>query len=40
MLERLKYLKDAKADLAFETTLAARNFARFLQECKTMAIYS
>jgi predicted ABC-type ATPase len=34
MLERLEYLKDAHANFAFETTLAARNFARFLGECK------
>ena len=35
MLERLQTLVKAKADFAFETTLAARNFARFLRECKT-----
>lgn len=35
MLERLQTLVKAEADFAFETTLAARNFARFLRECKT-----
>ncbi|WP_341738097.1 zeta toxin family protein [Microcoleus sp. CAWBG640] len=35
MLERLSTLVKAEADFAFETTLAARNFARFLRECKT-----
>ncbi|MBD2565815.1 zeta toxin family protein [Nostoc sp. UIC 10607] len=34
MVERLKTLVNAKIDFAFETTLAARNFARFLRECK------
>ncbi|MHC5728674.1 MAG: zeta toxin family protein, partial [Nostoc sp.] len=34
MLERLETLVNAEADFAFETTLAARNFARFLRECK------
>jgi predicted ABC-type ATPase len=35
MLERLKFLVKAEADFAFETTLAARNFARFLRDCKS-----
>lgn len=35
MLERLQTLANAGADFAFETTLAARTFAHFLQECKT-----
>lgn len=35
MLERLQTLANAGADFAFETTLAARTFAPFLQECKT-----
>lgn len=34
MIERLKTLVNAKTDFAFETTLAARNFARFLRECQ------
>lgn len=34
MLERLATLVNADADFAFETTLAARNFARFLRQCK------
>ncbi len=34
MLERLETLVNTEADFAFETTLAARNFARFLRECK------
>ena len=34
MLERLKTLVNAEADFAFETTLAARNFARFVRECQ------
>ncbi len=34
MLERLQTLADFKADFAFETTLAARHFARFLRDCK------
>lgn len=34
MLERLEDLKESNANFAFETTLAARNFARFLQKCK------
>jgi predicted ABC-type ATPase len=34
MLERLQTLADSKADFAFETTLAARHFARFLRDCK------
>lgn len=34
MLERLNTLVKEQADFAFETTLAARNFARFLRNCK------
>ncbi|MEL6928198.1 MAG: zeta toxin family protein [Cyanobacteria bacterium J06600_6] len=34
MLDRLKVLTNQKVDFAFETTLAARSFARFLRECK------
>lgn len=34
MLERLETLVNAEADFAFKTTLPARNFARFLRECK------
>ena len=34
MLERLKVLSTQNLDFAFETTLAARTFARFLKECK------
>ncbi|MEB3343444.1 zeta toxin family protein [Okeania sp.] len=34
MLERLKTLVKEKLDFAFETTLAARNFAHFLRNCK------
>jgi predicted ABC-type ATPase len=30
MLERLETLVNAQADFAFETTLAARNFAQFI----------
>ncbi|MCF2148090.1 hypothetical protein IQ276_016990 [Desmonostoc muscorum LEGE 12446] len=32
MLEKLKNLVNSEADFAFETTLAARNFARLLRE--------
>lgn len=35
MLERLRNLADVGANFAFETTLAARTFVPFLQECKT-----
>ena len=35
MLERLALLKTRKVDFAFESTLAARNFARFLRDCKS-----
>ncbi|MEI3652431.1 MAG: zeta toxin family protein [Dolichospermum lemmermannii FEM_B0920] len=35
MLQRLETLVNDKADFAFETTLAARNFARFIRECKS-----
>ncbi|WP_013321006.1 zeta toxin family protein [Gloeothece verrucosa] len=34
MLERLATLKAQKVNFAFETTLAARNFARFLRDCQ------
>lgn len=34
MLERLKTLSNAGAEFAFESTLAARNYARFLKICK------
>ena len=34
MLDRLKDLAKRKIDFAFETTLAARSFARFLRDCK------
>ncbi len=35
MLQRLETLVNEKSDFAFETTLAARNFARFIRECKS-----
>jgi predicted ABC-type ATPase len=35
MLERMDYLANSGTNFAFETTLAARNFARFLSNCKT-----
>ncbi|MBD2088260.1 zeta toxin family protein [Microcoleus sp. FACHB-1515] len=34
MLERLRMLANSDADFAFETTLASRSFAPFLQRCK------
>ena len=34
MLDRLRNLAEQKVDFAFETTLAARSFARFLRKCK------
>jgi predicted ABC-type ATPase len=34
MLERLQVLASSGADFAFETTLAARTYARFLRDCK------
>jgi len=34
MLERLEAVSNAETDFAFETTLAARTFAPFLQRCK------
>lgn len=34
MYQWQRTLVNAKADFAFETTLAARNFARFLREYK------
>ena len=35
MLNRLKLLAIQQVDFAFETTLAARSFAKFLQDCQT-----
>lgn len=35
MLDRLQSVANAGVDFAFETTLAARTFAPFLQTCKT-----
>jgi predicted ABC-type ATPase len=35
MLERLETLAGAGVDFAFETTLAARTFTRFIENCKT-----
>ncbi|MEB3826039.1 zeta toxin family protein [Phormidium sp. CCY1219] len=35
MLERLALLSNAGADFAFETTLASRNYLRFLRNCKS-----
>ncbi len=35
MLKRLATLKTQGVDFAFETTLAARNFARFLRDCQS-----
>jgi predicted ABC-type ATPase len=35
MIERLRSLSYSGTDSAFETTLADRNFARFLRNCKT-----
>lgn len=35
MLERLEALSNAGADFAFETTLASRNYVRFLRKRKT-----
>ena len=34
MLDRLKELAAQKVNFAFETTLAARTFARFLRKCQ------
>ena len=34
MLQRLKNLAQRKLDFAFETTLAARSFAKFLRQCQ------
>lgn len=34
MLQRLDALSNADADFAFETTLASRNYVRFLRKCK------
>jgi predicted ABC-type ATPase len=34
MLERLETLVNVEVDFAFESTLAARNFAQFLKECQ------
>ena len=35
MIQRLRTLSDSRTDSALETTLADRNFARFLRNCKT-----
>lgn len=35
MLERLKVLSARNLDFAFETTLAARTFAKFLKQCQS-----
>ena len=35
MLERLRTLAKSDSDFAFETTLAARSFAPFLQRCRS-----
>lgn len=35
MLQRLETLSNAGADFAFESTLSARNYTRFLRTCKT-----
>jgi Uncharacterized protein conserved in bacteria len=35
MIQRLRTLSDSRTDSALETTLADRNFARFLSNCKT-----
>jgi predicted ABC-type ATPase len=35
MIQRLRTLSNSGTDFAFETTLAARNFAGFLRNCKT-----
>ncbi|MEG4210927.1 hypothetical protein [Microcoleus sp. S13_B4] len=35
MIQRLRTLSDSGIDSAFETTLADRNFARFLRNCQT-----
>ena len=35
MIQRLRSLSYSGIDSAFETTLADRNFARFLRNCKT-----
>ena len=34
MLERINTLSRQRTDFAFETTLAARSFARFFRKCK------
>ncbi len=34
MLERLETLLNARTDFAFESTLAGRNYAKFLRKCK------
>ncbi len=39
MLDRLDSLVQERADFAFETTLAARNFARFLRKCKAIRVH-
>ncbi|MEG3958619.1 hypothetical protein [Microcoleus sp. herbarium2] len=35
MIQRLRTLSYSGTDFAFETTLADRNFTRFLRNCKT-----
>ena len=35
MLNRIRALTEAKQDFAFETTLAVRNFAPFLDQCRS-----
>lgn len=35
MLERIHTLAEQQADFAFETTLAARTFAKFIKQCKS-----
>ncbi|MEG4110686.1 MULTISPECIES: hypothetical protein [unclassified Microcoleus] len=35
MIQKLRTLSDSGTDFAFETTLADRNFAQLLRNCKT-----
>jgi predicted ABC-type ATPase len=37
MLQRLDYLVNHRYNFAFETTLAARHFARFLKKCQSQS---
>jgi predicted ABC-type ATPase len=39
MLQRLRLLAAARADFAFETTLAGRNFAPWLNQLRTSSVY-